>query len=223
MFPTKTSLLKSDPNTLKTIVYLYTLTLIALSSEDDEGFEHMVQRIREYVSRTVALRSFRTFRTSANDLYLAIHQILSGIENNDKEYSKLKQFDEQMYIRMMFFISRGKTKNMSKNDIIRLDQQLDIKNPELRSIRRVAMNWNRQSSNSKMNMLNKLERELRKIGFRSEMLQIVKQAKKLYKQQGIQLSDDQKKDSLGKTLAWAAAGAAVGLGATLYSSKKHSK
>ena len=159
-----------------------------------------------YAEKTARFGNFTQYRQSGSDMYLAIHALSTKtlFDNNssDKVFLDRIMIDESKTIMFIRMIQRNTLKaGPARQFLQRLERNLKIDKPELRSLRRMVQNWGNLKDENKTMAYAILNRHYRRVARRSELFQIIKTFG--------QLEDV---SSTGKTLAKTAAMAAGGIG-----------
>jgi len=129
---------------------------------------------REYASRTSAFRNFDTFRTSGTDLYIALNRIMgkdqSFATDKDKIAASRLSPNRSDIIRYLEHIGSSKSNpDFEKRMLLRFEKQFNIQNSLLKSMRRLAADWDNLNQNQKALVVTRMSQYMRKKAFRSEL------------------------------------------------------
>lgn len=165
---------------------------------------------KRYAAETYKYRNFNTYRQSATDLYVALHQIKSGGADDSKaaiQRSKVNLPEDKL---RQFFTSIGSGNQVPSIDamLLKLERSLDIQNSNYRSIRRIAAGWNSATTSQKRLAVTRLLQYYRANALRSELYSVLKKysASNNMELQGV--ADAEKKKGLSTAAKIAIGGAA---------------
>lgn len=129
---------------------------------------------REYAGRTQAYKNFDTFRTSGTDLYIALNRIMGkdqtyGTEKDLIKSSRLNP-NRTDIIQYLNHISNSKSNsNYEKRMLLRFEKQLNIQDSMLKSVRRLASDWDNLNQNQRALVVTRMSQYMRRKAMRSEL------------------------------------------------------
>ena len=128
----------------------------------------------QYAQKTGAFTNFDYFRTSRTDLYIALSRIMG------KEQGKLSNKDEIAMsrisikkadvIRYLKHIGSNKSdSSFEKAMLMRFERQLNVQDGMLKSLRRLAADWDNLNQNQRALVVTRMAQYMRKKAMRSEL------------------------------------------------------
>ena len=167
----------------------------------------------QYAQRTGAFTNFDYFRTSGTDLYIALNRIMG------KEQGKLSDKDEiamsRISIKKADVIRYLKNIGANKSDssfekamLMRFERQLNVQDGMLKSLRRLAADWDNLNQNQRALVVTRMAQYMRKKAMRSELTPALLK----FQKRGNYVVDD-KKDTKKKIWDRPIVKAAVAVGA----------
>lgn len=147
------------------LLYLNTLMLYLYSMEDPEYAD-------QYAADTVQYGMYNTFNTAASDLYLLAYAVKNPDSNKvrmnehffSKRYLKSLQFDHRRHYAFVNRIAKGTvTASFAAEYLLRLQNQLNIDDTDLKSLRRQSLKWQNLPDSSKMYLMRRLQLKHRQI------------------------------------------------------------
>ena len=129
---------------------------------------------KEYAGRTSAFRNFDTFRTSGTDLYIALNRIMGKDQSFDSSKDKIAASrlspNRGDLIRYLEHIGNSKSNpDFEKRMLLRFEKQLNVQNSLLKSMRRLAADWDNLNQNQKALVVTRMSQYMRSKAFRSEL------------------------------------------------------
>lgn len=129
---------------------------------------------REYASRTMAFRNFDAFRTSGTDLYIALNRIMGkdqkSLSDKDKIASSRINPNKGDLIRYLDNIAKSKSNpDFEKRMLLRFEKQFNIQNSLLKSLRRLASDWENLNQNQRSLVVTRMSQYMRQKAMRSEL------------------------------------------------------
>lgn len=129
---------------------------------------------REYASRTSAFRNFDTFRTSGTDLYIALNRIMGKDQKFDNDKDKIAASrlspNRSDIIRYLEHIGSSKSNpDFEKRMLLRFEKQFNVQNSLLKSMRRLAADWENLNQNQRALVVTRMSQYMRKKAMRSEL------------------------------------------------------
>jgi hypothetical protein len=168
----------------------------------------------EYAGRTIAFNNFDTFRTSGTDLYIALNRIMGKDQSYDDDKDKIAIQRINLPIadvkRYLNHIAANKTDaNFEQAMLLRFQRHLNVQDSMLKSIRRLAGDWDNLNQRQKSLVVTRLQQYTRQKAMRSELLKPLQVMQK----RGnfvVDDTDDEKKKIWDRPIVKvAAAGAAI--------------
>lgn len=190
---------------------------------------HGLSELQRYISMAGPLANVDHFVSSKNDIYVFLH-VLFG-KNNKAQLELLKdrdasealiptlKIDLAMVRKFMLLAKNGKSDpSFERRFLLSIEKGLRIQDSKYRSIRRLAMDWHKETESTKKLVMTRLLQILRSKARRSELLPMLEKVSKQEKMElkGLPTMDSeglgQKKStgSFWKTLGLTAAAAGAG-------------
>jgi hypothetical protein len=128
-----------------------------------------------YAKKTVQNGDFDHWRSNANDLYVILYSLIAeDVELHDQEHSDSFKANmpihENLLIRWLRDIGAGRHSGAHKNFFTNLDFNFKIKNPSLRAIRRLVMEWEDLDKHDRELAMTRMLQMFRAHARRSELL-----------------------------------------------------
>lgn len=194
MFRTRQQFETSDRDDMADFAYVNILTLLLLSK-----FEQTADLAQSYAQSTVSFRNFNSFRQSGTDLYAAI----VGIKD---EYN----LNTQRLLQFLTSISQGREYPNTAGYLMQLERQLNINDSNYRAVRRLVAGLENTTANQKKLAVTRLLQYYRTKAIRSELYAPLKELARIggLEIHGAEVAE--KKPSVAKKAAIAAAAATAG-------------
>ncbi|RYD64235.1 MAG: hypothetical protein EOP83_10290 [Verrucomicrobiaceae bacterium] len=164
LFPSQKSLESKSRSQIADLAFRYILILrILLLEEETRDFA------KGYVKKAAEWGNFHKWHPNANDFYLLLH----GLDEVDHPSKTKDHFPIHLDTiqRWLNALGRGQGNEATTRRIfMRLDSDLKIHSQTLRSMRRIVMNWDDQTTREKADTSEKLFKALRHDAPRSEIL-----------------------------------------------------
>lgn len=225
----RTGLKRYDARDIAELLFLY-FNAIQILKYEFHGMPHL----KKYLANAGSLANVNAFITSKNDLYILMH-VLFGNQNKPqlamlkhKEANEIfiptLRIDMSMVRKYILLAKNGKSDpSFERRFLLSLESGLRIRNANYRSIRRLTMDWGKETDSVKRLVMTRMLQIFRAKARRAEILPILEKVSKLERMEDKKLKPledeglGQKKSKTGsilKTLALGAAGAAVGYALT---------
>ena len=129
----------------------------------------------EYAGRTIAFNNFDTFRTSGTDLYIALNRLMGKDQSYDNEKDKVAIQRVKLPIadvkRYLNHIAANKTDaGFEQAMLLRFQRNLNVQDSMLKSMRRLAGDWDNLNHRQKSLVVTRLQQYTRQKAMRSELL-----------------------------------------------------
>jgi hypothetical protein len=152
--------------------FMNMLALYIMSNEYD-----MAPAAAAYAKRTMQTGNFNNYRQSGNDLHVALSSIKNNMPNvGDKNQMQLDRINlNDVKIKAYLnTIKAGKPVVGAGAFFMRLERDLDIKNSNYRSIRRLVQDWPRLNKMQKQLVITRMSQFYRTKALRSELYSYIR-------------------------------------------------
>lgn len=128
----------------------------------------------QYAQRTGAFTNFDYFRTSGTDLYIALNRLLGKdqAELSDKDTIAMQRIGIKKadLLRYLKHIATNKSDpSFEKTMLMRFERQLNVQDGLLKSLRRLAADWDNLNQNQRALVVTRMAQYMRKKAMRSEL------------------------------------------------------
>lgn len=224
----KSGLKRFNARDIADLLFLFFNTIQILKYEF-----HGLPDLKKYINMVGPLANVDHFVPTKNDVYVFLH-VLFG-KNNAAQVALLKdqeasealiqtlKIDLAMVRKFLLLAKTGQSDpSFERRFLLSLESGLRIQDSKYRSIRRLAMDWNKETENTKKLVMTRLLQILRSKARRSELLPMLEKVSRLEKMELKDLSpmdseglgQKKPKGSILKTLGLTAAAAGIGYLAT---------
>jgi hypothetical protein len=177
----------------------------------------------DYAQRTLNFGNFNTFRTSGTDLYVALNRVLGTDQQYDDPKDKVAHSRIHVSVpilkQFLAHISYNKSDPTFESGVLmRMQRELNIQDSMLRSIRRLAANWDDLSTHEKSLVTTRLRQYL---GMRARQSELLPFLNHMRNDQALVVDDstDEKKSVWSNPIVKVGATAVAGI-AAIYAAKR---
>jgi len=128
----------------------------------------------QYAQKTGAFKNFDYFRTSGTDLYIALNRLMGKDQDISNEKDKIamsriniKKADVMRYLNNI--AANKSDPQLEKTMLMRFERQLNVQDGMLKSLRRLAADWDNLNQNQRALVVTRMSQYMRKKAMRSEL------------------------------------------------------
>lgn len=158
------------------LFYLHTLCVLMMNNIP--GKKNQAQK---YAAQTADAGPYAVFRTNATDLNILGYMINvpnnthADYDSSTENFLESLNFDNRLHYQFMKNIAKGNiTASTASTYLFRLETQLRIKNSDFKNLRRRILDWKKQNSAQKYNVVTRLKMYLQQIAPYGEMFTEIK-------------------------------------------------
>lgn len=172
MFRTKQRVEGTNARDMADFLFMDMLALYILSNEYD-----MAPAAAAYAKKAMMTGNFNQYRQSGNDMHVALSAIKNNMPNagdkNEMQLNRINLNDQKIkaYLRT---ISSGRPVTSASSFFLRLERDLDIKNSNYRSIRRLVQDWPKLNKMQKQLVITRMNQFYRTKALRSELYSYIR-------------------------------------------------
>ena len=172
MFRTKQRVEGTNARDMADFAFMNMLALYIMSNEYD-----MAPAAAAYATRTMQTGNFNNYRQSGNDLHVALSSIKNNMpsagDKNEMQLGRINLNDVKIKA-YLNTIKAGKPVIGAGAFFMRLERDLDIKNSNYRSIRRLVQDWPRLNKMQKQLVITRMSQFYRTKALRSELYSYIR-------------------------------------------------
>jgi len=172
MFKTRQRVEGTNARDMADFAFMNMLALYIMSNEYD-----MAPAAADYAGRVMMTGNFNTYRQSGNDLHVALSSLKNNMPNagdkNEMQLGRINLNDMKIkaYLRT---IQSGRPVTGASSFFLRLEKDLDIKNSNYRSIRRLVQDWPKLNKMQKQLVITRMSQFYRTKALRSELYSYIR-------------------------------------------------